>query len=267
MAQTITEQINISPHGIPNIIHLSQYDKGSRILSFELYDENGAYSIPSGSTVTIRGTKPDHTGFEYSCTYSGSAVTVTVQDQMTAVAGNVPCEVRITGSDGSILGTANFTLAVERSALASDVTISKTELPLVEKACQNVQKIESLLVQTKTSETNASKSAASAATSASNAQSSEANAKSSQNAAKTSETNAATSASNAKASESNAKSSQTEAANSATAAKESETNAASSAASALDSATKAAGYAGATEYSLGINPKTGHMAIFYNRQS
>jgi hypothetical protein len=197
MTQTITKQINISPHGIPKIIHLSQYDKGSRVLSLELYEESGTFSIPSGSTVTIRGTKPDHTGFEYSCTYSGSVVTVTVQDQMTAVAGNVPCEVRITGSDGSILGTANFTLAVKRSALASDVTVSKTELPLIEKAGQNVQEIESLLVQTKTSEANAAKSATAASKSASAAAASE-------TAAKTSEINAANSAKAAATSEKNA---------------------------------------------------------------
>lgn len=47
----------------------------------------------------------------------------------------------------------------------------------------------------------------------------------------------------------------------------SEKNATSSAAAAAQSATDAAGYAGAALYSIGINPDTGHMAIFYNKET
>lgn len=61
-----------------------------------------------------------------------------------------------------------------------------------------------------------------------------------------------------------AKQSATASANSATNSATSEKNAASSAESARQSAETAAGYAGAAVYSLGINPNTGHMAIFYN---
>ncbi|MBO6266367.1 MAG: hypothetical protein J6M57_10225 [Acidaminococcaceae bacterium] len=71
-----------------------------------------------------------------------------------------------------------------------------------------------------------------------------------------------------------AKSSETAAAESASAAKTSETAAAGSEKSAADSATSAkqsamdaAGYAGAALYSIGINPETGHMAIFYNKEN
>ena len=61
-----------------------------------------------------------------------------------------------------------------------------------------------------------------------------------------------------------AKQSATASANSATNSATSEKNAASSAESARQSAETAAGYAGAATYSLGINPNTGHMAVFYN---
>lgn len=61
-----------------------------------------------------------------------------------------------------------------------------------------------------------------------------------------------------------ARQSATASANSATNSAASEKNAASSAESARQSAETAAGYAGAAVYSLGINPNTGHMAVFYN---
>lgn len=78
---------------------------------------------------------------------------------------------------------------------------------------------------------------------------------------------ASDSASASKASEKNASDSATKSANSASASAISEKNAAASAASAEKSATDAAGYAGAALYSIGVNPETGHMAIFYNKEN
>lgn len=75
---------------------------------------------------------------------------------------------------------------------------------------------------------------------------------------------ASDSASASKASEKNASDSATKSANSASASATSEKNAASSAESAKQSAETAAVYVSAAEYSLGINPNTGHMAVFYN---
>lgn len=75
------------------------------------------------------------------------------------------------------------------------------------------------------------------------------------------------SAAEAKTHETNAGNSATASANSATNSATSEKNAAASAASAEKSATDAAGYAGAALYSIGVNPETGHMAIFYNKEN
>lgn len=102
-----------------------------------------------------------------------------------------------------------------------------------------------------------SASATAAATSEKNAASSAANAANSASAS-------ATSAAEAKTHETNAGNSAASSANSATNSATSEKNAAASAESARQSAETAAGYAGAATYSLGINPNTGHMAIFYN---
>ena len=277
MTQTIRRDLNITPGGIPPVIHLSQYDKASRTLVFTLADFSGEYAPETGAIATVRGTKPDHTGFEYKATLSGSTVTIPVEDQMTAVGGTTTCEIRITGSDGSILGTANFILEVERTALSSDTVISETELPVVEKAAQNANNIFIWHAQTETYMKNAEASATSAKTSETNAsasakaaKTSETNAAALETASKTSETNAsnsakaassgatqaassATAASNsakaAAASETASKTSETNAAKSASAAAQSEKNASSSASAASSSATQAASSATAASNS------------------
>ena len=133
----ITQSINLNliPGGVLPRINVSQYDKGSRTLVFNLYNGPTAFSIPGNSTITIQGTKADKTGFQYACTYSGSVVTADLEQQMTVFAGDVTCELVITNS-GNILGSANFVLSVEEAALADDVIISETELPLIEKAAE-----------------------------------------------------------------------------------------------------------------------------------
>lgn len=127
--------LNLIPNKVPVIVNASQYDKTSRTLKFNIYNDTELFTIPTGSTVTVRGTKPDKTGFEYSCSYSGSVVSVNIQQQMTVKSGKVPCEIRIVkGSE--IIGTANFILDVEMTALADDTIISETDLPLLESAEQ-----------------------------------------------------------------------------------------------------------------------------------
>lgn len=142
-------KLNLIPDQVPLSVWCSQYDADSRIFQFEIYKGSELYTIPGGSTVTVRGTKQDNTGFEYSCTYDGSVANVIVKDQMTIFAGKVPCEVRIAnGSD--ILGTANFNLMVERTPLDTDVTISETDLPLLEEAEQNAIRAEAAASQAAT---------------------------------------------------------------------------------------------------------------------
>lgn len=128
----ITQSINLNliPGGILPRINVSQYDKGSRTLQFNLYNGSTAFSIPSGSAVTIQGTKADNTGFQYSCTYSGSVVTADLAQQMTVYAGEVTCELAITYGT-QLLGTANFILNVEKAAFGDDTVISETELPAI----------------------------------------------------------------------------------------------------------------------------------------
>ena len=292
MAQIITEMLDVSPGGIPPIIHLSQYDKLTRTIVFNLIDDTGTYAIPSGAIATVRGTKPDKTGFEYEGIISGNTVTVNVQDQMTVCAGRIPCEIRISGFDESVLGTANFLLDIEPAALLDNTTISETELPLIEQATEAVaptlaaaKEAKTYASEAGTSETNASgyaaqskNSAAAASSSASEASGYATQSKNSAAAASSSASEASSYAAQAKANAENAANAaktvvnenlqeKVDAAKSAaSAAAESETNAADSAKSAGESATKAAGYAGAAEYSLGFDPDTGLFGIFHNTE-
>ena len=133
--------LNLTPGGVPELVKLSQYDYSVPELQFTLWDGNQAFTIPSGSVCYVVGTKPDNTGFQYTCSYSGSVVTVEVTEQMTAVAGRVPCEIVIMKDDGR-KGSANFFLDVEPCAMRSDVTPSETDIPIIERLPEIIAELE-----------------------------------------------------------------------------------------------------------------------------
>ena len=169
---TQTHDLNLIPGSVPPVVHVTQYDKTARTLVFNLWDGETSFSVPSGAAVTIRGTKPDGNGFEYTATASGSTVSMGLQQQMATCAGSVRCEVRI-ASGTQIIGTADFILEVKPSALNESTPLSETELPLIEKAAEGAAKIEANLSASNTAASNAAKSASQAASSASAASASE----------------------------------------------------------------------------------------------
>ena len=127
----ITQEINLNliPGAIPPRISVSQYDDASRSLVFRLYNGAG-------------GTKPDNKGFEYAASIAGSTVTAAITDQMTAVAGDVRCEIVLKDSTKTI-GTGNFVLEVERAALGEDTDISETVIPdIIDAAEANAERAE-----------------------------------------------------------------------------------------------------------------------------
>lgn len=144
MAITQTYNLDLVPNGPDAVVKCSQYDKGSRTITFNMFKESQPYTVPSGASVTVRGTKKDNTGFEYPCTSSGTTVSFDIQEQMTIFNGKVLCEIRITNG-GEILGTANFVLFVERTTLEDGIVISETDIPLVEKAAQVADELDSII--------------------------------------------------------------------------------------------------------------------------
>lgn len=200
---TDTYALDMTPGAIPAVVHLSQYDSGARELKFLLYAGSRPYTPQNGSTVTIRGGKPDGTIYEYVCTVSENAVTITPTTQMTAVKGIHEAEIRIyNGSD--MIGTANIRIMVEQSPFPESFRASATELPIIEGASKAAIDAEEYKNAALNSQNAASTSAAQAANSATEASRSASAAATSEVAAKTSETNASNSAKAAAASEKNA---------------------------------------------------------------
>lgn len=126
MISTQHYQLNMVPDGSPVRVYVSQYDVG-RNLNFTLYNESQKFDA-SGLTAVIAGTKRDDKGFSYAGTVDGSTVTVATTAQMTAVAGPTPCEIRLSNSSSEIVGTANFILDVEPSALNEDTAVSDSDI-------------------------------------------------------------------------------------------------------------------------------------------
>lgn len=177
-----TQAINLDviPAGVRPVIHVSQFDNQVQALRFTLYKDNLPFTIPSGAAVLINGYKPDNTAFSYAATAtSGQTATFSVTQQMTAVPGDVECELRVrTASE--IIGTLNFILRVEKAPLTDDSVISETEIPLIEQAVDIAANLAEYIQQTldaaeaaSASATNAANSATAAETAAAGAASAE----------------------------------------------------------------------------------------------
>lgn len=131
-SQTIN--LDLAPRGVKPVVHVSQYDNQSGAFIFNLYNNDVAFTIPVSAAVLINGLKPDGNVFSFAATsYSGNVVRCDCLQQMTAVAGDVECELRIRTAT-EIIGTINFILAVEAAPLHDDSVISETMIPLIEQA-------------------------------------------------------------------------------------------------------------------------------------
>ena len=82
MAITKTNRLSMTGGGVPMIVRLSQYDADFTLI-FELYSTDGTFTIPSGTTAEVRGTKNDGKGYSASATLdiTNKKVTVTGDQQ------------------------------------------------------------------------------------------------------------------------------------------------------------------------------------------
>ena len=121
---TKTYQLDMHSGGVPVVVHLSQYDSDFSLV-FNLYSSSGTFTVESGTTAAIRGTKSDGMGYSVNATLdiSNKKVTVAGDQQMTAVAGKQTFELTLTRNNKE-LNTANFILDVERAALDKDTLAS-----------------------------------------------------------------------------------------------------------------------------------------------
>ena len=189
--------INMIPGGVLPIVYASQFDEQTNAVTFTLYSGDSLYTLPSGYGVLVNGKKPDSTGFSYSAaSASGSTVKINITKQMTAVAGDVICELRVSASSQDV-GTGNFILRVEKSPL-DDAVISETVLPLIEQAAEIAATIGEYAETIAQEAQAATASAASASTSAAQAATAAANVEQQYSSLETlkTQTNAAASAAN-----------------------------------------------------------------------
>lgn len=126
--RTLTQPLNMSPGGIPPVIHVSQYDSDFTIV-FALFSTVGDFTIESGTTAMVRGTKSSGTGYSADATINISAKTVTVTGnaQMTVAAGQNIFEVVLKKNNKEI-SSKNFILNVERAALDADTITDESVL-------------------------------------------------------------------------------------------------------------------------------------------
>lgn len=94
------------------VIHVNQDDTGTSRLQFRLIHEGQPY-YPQAGTIKIQGRAVS--GFEHTCSRSGSLVTVSLYADMTDRSGDVVCNLVIIEGD-SRHGTQNFILRVQEGA-------------------------------------------------------------------------------------------------------------------------------------------------------
>lgn len=125
---TLTNRIDMRPGAVPLVIHLGQYDSDFSLV-FELYSSAGNFTVESGTTAMIRGTKTDGHAYDADATINISAKTVTVtgSEQMTAAKGRNVYEL-VLKKGTKVLSTANFILDVERAAMDADTIASESVL-------------------------------------------------------------------------------------------------------------------------------------------
>lgn len=231
-------KLNLQPnYGMPPIVSLKQYDKSvdsdGKSIEFELFDGVESYIIPSGATASIRGTKPDLTGFIYPCTISNNIVHTNIMEQMTVCKGKYPCEIQLKKGE-NIIGSTNFFMDIEYSALKDDTALSNTEIPNIAKAVEAYEKVEGKVEEAAESAKSAKASAESADASAKSISSSVESAKSAKEDAVKAKEAAVTASGTATQASASAKSFAEAAKNSASSASEQASKATSSASSASE---------------------------------
>ena len=148
--------VNLIPGGVPPVINVNQYDKGSRVLKLHLFLGQEEYQIPEDAAAYIQGTKPDGTGFLYVCNFEGNTILADLTDQMTVLPGVIRCEAFLQEDVERRIGTANFVLLVERATLQDpEDHLSETEIPLIGTLAEASLKAMNFSSNAKTSEENA----------------------------------------------------------------------------------------------------------------
>ena len=213
MAQV--KNINMTPDTILPYLKLSQYDVG-REISFVMKDGSQEYTVPSGATVKLEGTKPSGLGFTITCTVDGSTATAVTTAGMTDEWGTVVAELVVRQGDNRI-GSSNVRFDIERSPHPEGTTDGSAEqiIPALtlllrqieedlDDAEADIETMTQLKTATETAAGNAAASATAAGQSATAAAASKTAAETAKGAAETAQTAAETAQAGAEAAQARA---------------------------------------------------------------
>ena len=107
-------RIDLTPNAsYTETVSVSQDDVG-REIAIDLYQDGAAYTIPSGTTITMQGTKPSGLGYTITGTNGTTSVTFLTTAAMTQEAGRFASELVLTNGS-TVIGTANFVTFVEKN--------------------------------------------------------------------------------------------------------------------------------------------------------
>jgi len=128
----VTDRIRVNivhSFAVPPRVKCEQYDGDyTKLIQAIVYNGDVLYNIPSAvRRIVVSGLKPDGNGFSYDCTWSGNTVSFSLMRQMTAVNGDVPCNITMFDSENNQVSSAVFVLDVEKAALPSDVVVSSND--------------------------------------------------------------------------------------------------------------------------------------------
>lgn len=139
------------------IIHVNQVNENIEI-QFRIMNGAQPFNVPEGVSCTIRGTKGDNFGYAaaVAVTAGSNVVTVTLTEQLTAVAGagNIFELVFVGASDDMKVSTENFILAVERAALGEDTVISDSDLAYADQVLDQLQSVGAVNAQVQQNKAN-----------------------------------------------------------------------------------------------------------------
>lgn len=127
-------ELSLTEHLVPPVVHVKQFDHGSRKVRCTLYRNSLEFQIPTNVILVYSGTRPDGRIFQYSTegldkdriSLAENRVLITVTDFMTAVSGRYPVDLVMLGSAGDVLGAFSFTLYVERASVKNRKILTAT---------------------------------------------------------------------------------------------------------------------------------------------
>lgn len=113
---TITQALSLDV-ARESVVRISakQFDKNSRYLLITVLESGQEQSIPSASTITLNGRRPDGSSQSFLGEVQDGKAYLKIDDYLLEQYGTVYCSVSIIGSDGAKLSTLSFRMVVERA--------------------------------------------------------------------------------------------------------------------------------------------------------